>query len=394
MTTTEKILIAAFGFFALSATMFSHDAFANPDNSAGAGRTVENSESDKISREKSLSQDQSTGSKATSTSSKENAQEKSKETKTGKSKKKEAARKQDMSIKLNANPLFISEWISVFEGGDRQMDLNPSMKEQMKSAKTLFSVCLPLTGIDSTFPVLQGGSTRGKYLIGEKSLVASLEGKSRWMAALEGAPVPPHDEDLERGNLVSYIVCRQMAHVVMSEAAKAIENFIQEKHVAPSSEQELRGWIRAAYEVAAANQDLWSQALNFSFKTPENRVRKCAPFLGYFWNVKDHNMDCGNFKVQGDTVYINGVPTLSTEAINGRKFEIALSNSDSATSTDSTDASESTKASNSQKSSSNRESYSDNKKTAGMKASKSSDTGSTSKTSRDSKVDVKASPQQ
>jgi len=392
MSTSEKILIAVLGFIALSATAFSRDSLANPENSSGAGRTVESSSSDKISRDESLSQDKSTGNKATSSSSRESSQERSKETKTSKGSKLEQSQKKDISIKLNANPLFISEWIGIFENGDRRLDMD--MQEQMKSAKTFFSVCRPLTGIDSTFPVLQGKSSPSKYVIGEKSLVASLENKAYWNAVLDGAPVPPHDEDLERGNLVSYIVCRQMAHVVMSETAKAIEEVIQDGRVKVSSEQDLRALIRKGFEIAAENRDLWNMALVFSFKSPGNRVRQCNPFLSYFWNAKGHDMDCGNFRVQGDTVYINGVPTLSNEAINGRKFELALSNSGNASETDSTDASESTKVSNSRKTSSSRESYADSKKTAGMKVSKASDNSSSSKISRDAKADVKASPQQ
>ncbi len=394
MKTSEKLIHSILAIAATLLVIYSVDSRANPGNSAGAGRTVESGASDKINREKSISQDKSSGSKATSSSSRESAQEKSKESKASKSKKQEQAQKQDLSVKIPANNIFISEWIAFFEGGERKLDLD--MKEQLASARTFFSVCLPLTGIDSTFPVLQAnGSTVGKHLLGEKARVADIMGRRGWRAsALEGALHPPTDEGLERGNLVSYIICRQMAHVVMSKAAEAVEMVIQDGRVKVTSEDELRRLIRKAYETVADNRDLWNMAMAFSFSTPENRVRRCAPFLGYYWDVKGHDMDCGNFRVQGDTVYINGIPTLSVEAINGRKFEIALSISDGDTQTASVDESESSKASTSRKTSASRESYSDNKKSANMKASKSSDTSQSSKTSRDSKADVQASPQQ
>lgn len=393
-TFTHTVILA----IAALLIIYSVESRANPGNSSGAGRTVESGTSGKISREKSMSQDKSSGNKSSSSSSKESSREKSKETKTSKSKKQEESQKLDMSVKLNANPLFISEFINVFER--RELD-NPDNRDDMadlKRPELFFASCRPFTGMDAQFPVLSHAAgraaLRGHFVIVQKNFASRMGGGWTYDNSIDGIPQPPTAENLDKGPLTFYIVCRQAAHFVMSQTAESLEELIRIGRFKPKNEGQLRLAIRIGYETYINTPDYWNFILQQVFTTPKNRVKKCAPFLHYAKNARDHNMDCGNFKVQGDTVYIDGMPTMSAEAINGRKFEIAFSDSDNMSVADAEDASESSKASTSSKSSSSRESYADTKKTTGMKASKSGESSSSSKTSRDSKADVQASPQQ
>lgn len=397
---SRRLVVAAL------AALFVLPAYANPTSGAGASRSTETGGSDKINREKSVSQDRSSGNKASRSRSRETSRESSRESKEGAAAKQEESSKRDLSVKLNVNPLLISEFIGEFESVSSAEPVS-----DMKSARAFFAACRPFSNIDVDFPVLAPGIYDVDRLqvppanivqIGGSRIAITNKGRAgaQWggLKAVEKVLLPPSEKNMNGGTIAYYAACRISAHYFISQAAEHLLAVIEQRGLKIRGEEDMRKLTRHVYRFLADEsndgvRNFWGSIVVRSLDTWKQA--RCAPFLGYPSKILGgHTMDCGVFRTTGDAVYVAGVPTLSTDAIDGRRIEIALSRGDSDTRTASRESSRSTRDSSSSKTSDSSETYADSKRTAGMKASKASETTTSRKTGRDAKADVSAAPGQ
>ncbi len=402
-------------------------AYADPTTGAGASRSTDTGGSEKINREKSVSQDKSSGNKSSRSSSREASRERSREIKEGLADKQEESRKRDLSVKLNVNPLLVSEFIAEFEAG-----VASSPASKMESAREFFAACRPFGNLDADFPVLMYGildlrpaadGGRDLYashhqLVGHivpanllhlssgsgSSYVIPITTKSRaggnWggLTVLKDVLLPPAEENLRGGSIAYYAACRIAAHFFISQAADATMTIIERQGWKVREEADMRKAIRTTYRhlgdpAQPGVDEFWRQVVVRTIETW--RAARCAPFIGYAHKVgAGHSLDCGTFRIAGDSIFVSGVPTLSADAIDGRRIEIALSTGDNDTHTASRESNHSAKESRSSKLSESSENYADSKRTGTMKASRSSDTTTGRKIGRDAKTDTSAKPGQ
>lgn len=376
-------------------------ALANPSASVDskASRNTDESTSEKITRDKSLDASRSSGNKTSRSTSQESSRESSRESKTSRSSKADQTSKDDYSMRVNVNALILRAFIENFEAGGKAFD--PKGGIDIESATAFFRVCRPISNLDTDFPVLAPGgsisfdpneaartdvlplSSREGWLITTKNSARVLAGNLRDKVLELGQPPAP--QNLQGGAVGMYGICRLAAHYWLAGFA---EEWMQStREIRWPSQEVIYQTIKRGMEYYARSPELWRPALGRAVS--EFMKARCSPFLTYY--PKDHNLDCGVLRIEGNSIYANGVPTLSAEAIDGKKFEMTYGYGDSSTQSASRDQSSSVRQSSSSKASHSTDSYAEAKRGATMKTSKSSDSSASNKTSRDTSTGVSAS---
>ena len=427
ITMNAYIRIAIF----TTALLLGLPAHANPTVSSGASESVDQSQSGKTMRERSMSTDHSTSSKASRSRSTDRSREHSHERSRTRKRARDRKTSRDVQTKINVNAMLIQRFI---------VDYEARGAASKGWATTYFGGCRPFTGINTQFPVLSRAvdtsdqlqslgddervnwprwpdSKNGIVFMrianiyrspivtraweiqnvqqGESLIPLTKHGADAGirysMFAPKGIAAPPaasvRDGDTVAGR---YIQCRIVAHFAVTAAADELQR-----------EQSMRRFTSAA-DVSAAIDHIYAdyitrqsveRGIAREARAVQQQIQQCAPFLKNVGdNVTGHDLDCGVFAISGNTFTVDGIPTLSPDAINGRKYEIALSNSSSESTGDETASKFSDSNKTSSKSGTSSDASTESKTSVGLKRSHSSDTTGTTKSNRDSGSKTEAGP--
>ncbi len=371
---TRKLILAAAIAAALSGI-----AQANPTASSSSNMSIDDSSNGKTSRERSMSVDRSNSSKASrsnsSDSSREHARESSRTTKRARDQKSS----RDIQHKINVNAMLIQGFIRNYE-----------TRQEPGGLGRAFFKCQPFGGLDAFFPV---AVTPTDYadIESQGNIVPRVHVTRSGLFGIDmnnPAPMTPPIAVIRDGRnfIGGYIMCRIAAHHFITAAADRLQ--AEEPFSGP---QALEDAIDRIYQ-----KDMISPAITTEIADETSQsmleIRQCAPFIYTFKNAKGHNIDCGVFAIDGRAFIVDGVPTLSTDAINGQKYEVSLS----ASTSESASTDQASKISDSRKSSSkatvSREASRESKHSVGMKKSRSSESSGSLKSDRSAGSKTEAGP--
>jgi hypothetical protein len=393
---------------ALVAACLATTAMAEPSVGFGSKTEADESASSKMAREKSLGIDKSTGGKSSRTQSSESSRERGAEASRTSRVAQDQKRGRDFTRKLGINSLLIREFIELFESGEPVMPAGNAY-----DTVDLFIACRPFTGMQSQFPVflpstnIRPGTNpadlwgKGQYSFAPTDTtlgVAQIVRKQDALADGSGTrnilhatgTVAPTITNIQGGWIQWYAACRIAAHYWLTEVAERVLDSVDG---ATATREDIEAAIREKITLATLDRVLWVKTIQRTQRVT-NRMRSCAPFLGYPKDIQGHDMDCGVFQVENRTVYVDGIPTLSRDALNGQSYELTYSVGVDRTQGE--EVSDRTYASRkaSSTSASSRETYAENKNTVGLKSSKTTERSGSSKVGRDSSSQISATPGQ
>lgn len=361
----------------LVTSLISIPVFADPSVSSDASRQKEQSGGEKVVRDKKLSVDKSTGNKATATNSRENTAESSIDRKTTEKQGKEQSLKRDYTVQVDINSLLIREFMMRYEAGLQQ----PAMSSKAGSVLfKFFADCKPFGNILSGYPV----AVPGRQPNGELG-VAVVTARQAAATTSFYQSDRPFLADATHPVIQDYGVCRLAAHYYMTEAAERVS---RSKVV---SENDVRSEIESVFNDLEQDEAALQRINNQVWKTWNAAV--CGPWLR---QANQYNgtpaMQCGTVKIEGEQVFVFGMPTLSKDAIDGKRYQVSIAMGDSDTRSAEKSLERSSKTSVAQKASSSSERYAEIKRDAQFSRTTQAETGSTSRTQRGSQSSVSVNP--
>ncbi|WP_153109349.1 hypothetical protein [Propionivibrio limicola] len=401
---------------------------ADPSVSLDASRQQEVNNSDKVTREKKMSIDKSNGSKATTGISRESSREKSVENKFSARRSNERKGSRDMSVQVDINSRLIQHFTMRYEvnkppvvattemgvlsrgkliSGLRDMmrdpdpgmrryaiselralgvDVTPKMTfgkleaviQQNLGIVEFLGACKPFSRQQLDYPV----AAPGRGFDSSWDILTVQESAQRQVWAAQPRPVlaDPSDPTISR-----YGKCRLAAHFWISEAAELAAS-------SPvGTEAEVDAKIVAAFEKMEADPELQDE-----ISAKVNQVWGAASCGAWVKQANTYDgrldMQCGVLQVMGDQVIVLGMPSLSRDSINGKRYAINVSAGTSTTSIieRATDRSDRTSAST--KSTSSTESFVETKRDVHMSRNRQSDSGMNNRTQRGSQSTVSVNP--
>lgn len=260
----------------------------------------------------------------------------------------------DVQTKINVNALLIQRFVKDYEVRGTGSSW----------AAKYFGSCEPFTGIDTQFPVLSLGpsaviaTTRAA---GTRDLPRIFQLEAWWAQSKTGggskigffrhdiAP-PAHVLRDSTGPVGEYIQCRIAAHFAITAAAEELQREQSTRRF--SSRAEVATAIDKIYSDYIA-QDSVRTMISSATHRVQSTLQSCAPFLKFITDSESgHDMSCGVFAISNNSITVDGIPTLSPDAINGERYEIALSSSSSSSSASEVAAKSSTSSKSSRKTSS------------------------------------------
>jgi hypothetical protein len=346
-------------------------AHANPSVSSDAGQSTDNSESESIKRDKSLSADKSRGNRVTHSDSEDRAREKSlsrsHQKRTGISAEKSNSYSADVSI----NGLILREFTARYERGNVGAG----------TAWDYFHTCRPLMNALVDYPVRDWMHTGGG-LAGSRTEVMK-GGLNGWVQSRPGivAQVSTDDVYIHR-----YAQCRMTASYWVAEAAN--------RSIAKSvtSEAEVQQRIRDVFSQMDADEPLFQNLRQRARDVWEQA--SCSNWLDDWDKFKGPDIQCGVFSYEGNSFTVENRQTLSELAIDGRSYKIAINYSNSESKSEDQSVSADARVSASVRESDSRDHFAEAKRTASMSKSHSMDESSSDKVDRSSGASIQASPKE
>ena len=364
-------------------------AHANPSVSSDAGQSNDNSESETIKRDKSLSADKSRGNRVTHSDSADKASEKSlsrsHQNRVGKS----ADDSNSASIDININGLLLQEFVKRYETTPPGNDA--------PSVQMVFAECRPLTGIMTEYPIFNScPSMEGGHSVMDMEAVVPMRLATRWTSggcgnwgvggsndiqAISQFPWNPANPAVGR-----YARCRIIASSWLAEAAERAST------TTARSEREVVGKIQSVFSQMDADEPLFLKMRQDALDLWQHA--RCAQTMVRLNDFKKPALNCGIFSVEDQRVSVNYRETLSSSAIAGQSFKIAINSSDSNSAASDDSVSNDARVSASVRESDTLDRFSERKKTASMSKSHSMDTTTSDKVDTSSGASIQASPKE
>lgn len=340
-------------------------AAADPSISGDAGRSIDNSQSNSIKNDKSLSADKSRGQRHSDSDSRERAREqslsKSHVEKIGSS----AERSKSYSIDININGLLIREFTSRYERN----------YQGSGAAGEYFAACQTMLKALPNYPTfnVNTGAIEGRNVV-EKSLNY-------------GESVPPQANAREP-YLSRYAQCRITTSYWLSEIGdRTTSQSIQ----SIATENEVQQKIRDAF-VAMDSDPYLFQTIRQKARETWANADCSGSQIEDFKHFKGPALKCGVFNFDSEMIEVDYRKTLSESSIAGRSYKITINGSESQSVGMDDSISADAKVSRSERAGDSNEHYTESKKTASLSKSKSMDKSNSSKVDRNSGNSMNATP--
>ena len=364
-------------------------AHANPSVSSDAGQTTDNGESETIKRDKSLSADKSRGDRVTHSDSADRAAEKSlsksHQSRTGSN----AQDSQSASVDVNINGLLLKEFVKHYETTQPQVDA--------PRVKMVFAECLPMTGMLTEYPIFNScPSLEGGHSAMDMEAVVPLRLATRWSSggcgnwgvggSNDNQAVTKYRWNPDNPAVGRYGRCRIIASSWLAEAASRAST------TSARNEGEVTERIQSVFDQMDADEPLFLKMRQDAINLWQQA--RCAPSMVRFNDFKSPELNCGIFAVEGNHITVNYRETLSSSAISGQSFKIAINTSESNSVAVDYSVSSDARVSASVRESDSRDRFAERKKTASMSKSHSTDSTASDKVDTSSGANIQASPKE
>lgn len=348
-------------------------AHAEASLSSDAGRSIDNSQSSTIKRDKSLSADKSRGNRASESESRDRSAEKSLSKSHQKSTGTSSENSKSYTVDININGLLLREFTARYERGNSGAG----------AAWDYFHTCKPMMNSITDYPVkdMSTGGVAGRNEAMKPKIDSN--GRGYLLSAGDGGLiisfVDPQNKTISR-----YAQCRMTASYWLAEAG---DRSASQK---VTSEAEVRSAIQSTFNEMDSDsslfellrqqaRDIWEQA-------------SCSNWLDDYKSFKDPRIECGIFSFVGKSFTVENRETLSEASIDGRTYKVAVAYQNTESEAEERSASADAKVSTSVSQSESRERYRESKRTASLNKSKSTDTSSSSKVDRSTGNSINATP--
>lgn len=342
-------------------------AMADPSIGASAGADVQNGESQSLKRDKSMSVDKSSGHRKSHSDSDERSRERSKSLSHSERQSSSRDNQQSFNVDVNINSILLREFSNRYERNQVGQGM----------AGEYFKTCKPLMNALIDYPVVDYNN----YRVMGRSQSMYNDGQTNLTRA-DGTLTPdtdPHDLYISR-----YSQCRMTASFWLEEAGKkASENPVK-------SEIEIALRIQQVFAEMDASDDL--------FQTIRQRARdlwaqaNCSRWLDDWRHFTQPSIECGVFSYTSAGFVVSNRPTLSESAIGGNSYKIALSASESRSTSVEDSRNREARLAESERDTNNKERYSEGRKSASMSRSHSTESSSSDSVSQGSNADMTATP--
>lgn len=365
-------------------------AAADPSISSDAGRSIDNSQSNSIKNDKSLSADKSRGQRHADSDSRERAREQSLSRSHSEKIGSSAEKSRSGSVDLNINTVLLKEFVNRYERTQPQ--------QGMQQVQKVFASCKPLSGIVTEYPTLNssisaptGGGAPGTFdendVVPRRLAYHFAKGTGgQWgnssdsTALQESYNMPSQNEEVGK-----YARCRIIASKWVAEAGERLGA------TTVRSEAEVRDRIDQAFTEMENDQQVFEQIRGETMQLWQSA--ECAPTLQRWPDFSKPNLICqGVIEVDGNSIIIENQETLSAGSIAGRSYKIAINSSENQSVGMDDSISKDARTSRSERAGDSNERYTESKKTASLSKSKSMDKSNSSKLDRSSGNSMNATP--
>ncbi len=291
---------------------------------------------------------------------------------------------------MNINGLLLQEFVKRYEISQPGTDA-PRVQQ-------VFAQCRPMTGLLTEYPIFNScpSYSGGGHSNMDMEAVVPMRLATRWASGGCGNWGGAGDKDSQSVSqfpwnpdnraVAQYARCRIIASSWLSEAAARAST------TTVRSEDEVRDRIRVVFDrmdqdeslfvkMRQSAMELWSQA-------------RCSPTMVRYMDFKKPDLDCGIFSVEGRQVTVNYRETLSSSAIDGQSYKIAINSSDSNSVATDDSTSRDARVSAAIRESDSRDRFAEAKKTASMSKSHSMDSTTSDKVDTSSGASIQASPKE